>query len=491
MRLISFLPLLLVARVRASAFATFTHQAFPEYGIRVKLFLENTTGFCDPAVRSYAGYVDIQARHLFFYYFESRSAPESDDVLLWFNGGPGGASSLGLFMELGPCTVTSENTTEINPYSWNSKANTLFIEQPVGVGFSYAEYGQSIDTTEAAANDIAAFLAIFFESMDGLKGRRLHIAGESYGGRYVPLFASQIFDNNQRATQLGITPINLISAIVGKSIDLLTSLCCPNKTQEMAVAIFFSYTITSYYDMQCGITSPNVRPIQTISNCVQMKTILPRCKKAIQAHCIDTFDIINCMAAESFCGEALMTPFTLTGKSMYDMRTECIGEVTDTLCYPITKKIAAYLNSSPIRSILGVPLAPALPNITMANMTVNALFSASGDVHQTSTGHLAALLDHGVQVLLYAGSSDFICNYVGIERLARGLEWSGQEEFAAEPLRELLVDGVAVGEMREFHGLTFASVWNAGHMVPHDKPAEALALINRWLADGRLSGTRK
>jgi carboxypeptidase C (cathepsin A) len=36
-------------------------------------------------------------------------------------------------------------------------------------------------TTEEAAKDIAAFLAIFFESMDGLKGRALHIAGESYG----------------------------------------------------------------------------------------------------------------------------------------------------------------------------------------------------------------------------------------------------------------------------------------------------------------------
>ncbi|KAJ7063682.1 serine carboxypeptidase [Mycena amicta] len=464
MRLLSFFASIFLLLVHVNTF-TLKHPAFPEYSIRIK----ETTGFCDPSVRSYAGYIDIQARHLFFYYFESRHAPAEDDVILWLNGGPGGSSSLGLFMELGPCTIISENSTKTNPYSWNEQANLLFIEQPVGVGFSYADFGQTIDTTEAAAQDIAAFLAIFFDSMEGLKGRALHIAGESYGGRYVPLFASQVHDNNKRAVQLGIAPVNLISAIIGNG--------CSD--------IF--HATTSYYEMQCSITSPDVPPIQSISACVQMKRILPRCKQALQQHCEETFDVINCMAAQSFCGQGLMAPFDSTGKNMYDMRTECIGELTDTLCYPVTKQIATYLNLPSTRAILGVPPAPSFPNITMANMTVNAQFSASGDVLKSSASHLAALLDHGIRVLLYAGTYDLVCNYIGIERVALGLEWSGQDRFAAEPLRQLLVDGVAVGEIREIDGLTFTNVWNAGHMVPHDRPAEALVLINRWLADGRLS----
>lgn len=43
----------------------------------------------------------MDARHLFFYFFESRSDPDRDDVIFWTTGGPGGSSSLGLFMELG------------------------------------------------------------------------------------------------------------------------------------------------------------------------------------------------------------------------------------------------------------------------------------------------------------------------------------------------------------------------------------------------------
>ena len=50
---------------------------------------------------AYTGYIDVQARHLFFYFFESRRDPDTDDVIFWTNGGPGASSTMGLFMELG------------------------------------------------------------------------------------------------------------------------------------------------------------------------------------------------------------------------------------------------------------------------------------------------------------------------------------------------------------------------------------------------------
>lgn len=97
----------------------------------------------DVDVRAYTGYIDIQARHLFFYFFESRSEPDKDDVLLWTNGGPGGSSSVGLLMELGPCRVLDADGPKFHPESWNTKANIFFIDQPVGTGFSYAEFGET------------------------------------------------------------------------------------------------------------------------------------------------------------------------------------------------------------------------------------------------------------------------------------------------------------------------------------------------------------
>lgn len=46
-----------------------------------------------------------------------------------------------------------------------------------------------------------------------------------------------------------------------------------------------------------------------------------------------------------------------------------------------------------------------------------------------------------------------------------------------------MVDGKQVGKTKTSGNLTFATVLGAGHMVPHDKPAEALVLVSRWIAE--------
>lgn len=98
----------------SSEYTTLGHPLFPNYGVRIKKsdFCDGTVGyepkFCYGHItvliiehRTYTGYIDVEARHLFFYFFESRNDPDNDDVMFWTNGGPGCSSSTGLFMELG------------------------------------------------------------------------------------------------------------------------------------------------------------------------------------------------------------------------------------------------------------------------------------------------------------------------------------------------------------------------------------------------------
>ncbi|PBK90881.1 peptidase S10, serine carboxypeptidase [Armillaria gallica] len=444
-----------LANLSTACFTTLRHPLYPEHSVRIK-----KTAFCDETVQAYTGYIDISpTRHLFFYFFESRSDPDKDDVVFWTNGGPGCSSSTGLFMELGPCRVLDADGPKYHPQSWNTNANIFFIDHPVGTGFSY---GDMVTTTEDAARDVAAFISIFFENFTQFEGRALHMAGESYGGRFLPLFASAVYDNNAVLRGNGRPPINLKSVMIGNGLtDSITM-------------------VLSYYDMEC--TPASVFPTLDISTCVAIKSTLSRCEKWMNDACIDVFDSINCGAAYSFCRTAIGAPYARTRMNPYDMSRECDGEYSETGCYPMTKHISEYLSLPSVRSLLGVD--PEVPqNFSSCNEDIINSFHASQDeLHPTITkDHVAALLERGIKVLVYVGANDWICNWVGNERWTLALEWSGQKEFVSEELKEWRVDGKVAGKTRNAKGLTFATVDGAGHFAPYDKPKETLVLLQRWM----------
>jgi carboxypeptidase C (cathepsin A) len=66
----------------------------------------------------------------------------------------------------------------------------LFIDQPVGTGFSYGT--ENVDTSQKAAVDVWQFLQIWFADLRFKKyaGRDFGIWTESYGGHYGPIFST-------------------------------------------------------------------------------------------------------------------------------------------------------------------------------------------------------------------------------------------------------------------------------------------------------------
>ncbi len=52
-----------------------------------------------------------------------------------FEGGPGCSGMLALFFENGPYKVNPDLTLSANPYSWNSQANVIWVDNPVGAGY--------------------------------------------------------------------------------------------------------------------------------------------------------------------------------------------------------------------------------------------------------------------------------------------------------------------------------------------------------------------
>ncbi len=88
----------------------------------------------------YSGYFKLgKNKHLHYLYFNSESNPDTDPLIVWFNGGPGGPSiPIGLLGGVGPFAAIDLNTVVPWKYSWTRNASLLFIDNPAGVGYSYA-----------------------------------------------------------------------------------------------------------------------------------------------------------------------------------------------------------------------------------------------------------------------------------------------------------------------------------------------------------------
>ncbi|WWD22404.1 hypothetical protein CI109_106895 [Kwoniella shandongensis] len=455
--------------VAGDEYTVLTSKKFPDHRVRIK----STTGWCDPDVRSYSGYLDVgYGKDLFFYFFESRSKPSEDPVVMWINGGPGCSSSLGLFMELGPCSVKDDpktlNDTQVNPYSWNDKANVFFLDEPIGVGFSHAKGGQAVGTAEAAAVDVQAFVSIFFETFKEFEGRPFHMSGESYGGRYLPVFASAVVDGNKALVAEGKKPINLQSVLIGNG-----------------ATDFFTLS-ESYFDFQCAANEELDQPLLDIGTCVAMAQAVPKCHKFTEKSCIESHDYTACAMAYQYCEETLGSSFIRAGVNPYDITMPCsVEELSDSLCYPITKKINKYLDLPDVRAAIGVD--KSVGNFTSCSNEVNQAFGASQDATGQTWLYVAQLLERGIRILNYVGTKDFICNHLANERWMEKLEWSGKEAYNAAQFGEWSVNGKQAGRYKTSGNLTMLKISGAGHMVPYDKPVEALTMLNAWLSADALS----
>ncbi|KAL9610870.1 MAG: hypothetical protein Q9167_004444 [Letrouitia subvulpina] len=165
-------------------------------------YVVNGTGLPDVDFdigESYAGLLPIssasnETRQLYFWFFPSSNPSADDEITIWLNGGPGCSSLEGLFQENGPVIWQYGTYKPVyNPWTWVNLTNMVWVEQPVGTGFSQ---GTPTATNEEEA--AAQFLGFFKNFVDtfGLKNRKVYITGESYAGYYVPYIADAMLATN-------------------------------------------------------------------------------------------------------------------------------------------------------------------------------------------------------------------------------------------------------------------------------------------------------
>ncbi|PGG95621.1 hypothetical protein AJ79_09946 [Helicocarpus griseus UAMH5409] len=453
-------------------------------------------GLCEttPGVNSYSGYVDVNEDiHMFFWFFAARHDPANAPITVWLNGGPGSDSTNGLFQELGPCNVTESLETQLNPYSWNEVSNMLFISQPLGVGFSYAQtafgsinpinggfdpepigeaegrFGMATeddttDTTVEAAPFIWKALQGFYSALPQLdseiKSRRFNLWTESYGGYvYGPTFFKYFIDQTElikngsaEGIELEFSTIGIFNGIINAAIQY-----------------------PSYPEFAASNTY-GIRPLnQSIIDYMKFSNSrkggcqdeLESCRNRSR---VDVIDFTVCSDALAVCRSTVEEPwYDYSGRGKYDIRE--ISEDSRPASH-----IVPYLNRSHIQNALGVNLNYT----TSSNPHIFASFIQTGDpVWPVYLDYLSELLDLPVRVALIYGDADYVCNWFGGEAVSLQVPYSHAEDFRKAGYAPLMVDGKEYGATREFGNFSFTRVYDAGHMVPYYQPLASLNLFNR------------
>jgi len=166
--------------------------------------VDDTTGIFPGEDQWKTGTVSIDNHDddIFYWMFQSRQETHATDPLvLWLTGGPGCASEVALFYENGPYQFNEDSTLRVNPNSWNAVSNLLYVDQPIGTGFSKGGVHDAKTEVEVA-EDMAIMLRGFVEQNPEFAGRDFYITGESYAGHYVPAISHYLLNE---ATDVNLT----------------------------------------------------------------------------------------------------------------------------------------------------------------------------------------------------------------------------------------------------------------------------------------------
>ncbi|TDZ36227.1 Carboxypeptidase Y [Colletotrichum spinosum] len=421
---------------------------------------------CASAGAGHVGYFDFDndSKHLFFWLAESRSDPASDPVILWMSGGPGASSvAFGLFEELGPCIIDGVNATRPNPYAWNNHANVIFVDQPANVGFSSSS--SPVKTLDDAMTDMYAFLTAFMERFPQYSQQDFYIVGESFGGTWVPALARKIHHRQssrmselvRKTTGVGERRINLRGIGLGNA-QLSQRLQWPG-----------------FYPTGCL----GENPIYNASVCAVIEETMPRCESMLGA-CSDSGNHPDvCDGVLDYCRKRSVYFIFDERLNPYDFRKPCPN---GGLCYEEADWIHQYLNSSFVKRELRLAKNTTF---NIIDEKLGGYYIESGDLMLDTVSWAGELLDQGYEVLVYAGNKDWFCNSEGEKNLVNNIRWRHQPSFRAGKSLPFKMGEDDIGLFKKDHGLTFVELFDAGHMVPADKPREALYMIESWINGNR------
>ncbi|KAH9972873.1 Alpha/Beta hydrolase protein [Lactifluus volemus] len=346
-------------------FSIFDHEP-----TETTMFIVTNSGICEttPGVKQVSGYLSVgRNMHMWFWFFEAREKPSTAPLALWLNGGPGCSSMIGLFVENGPY-------------------------QPIGVGFSYGSDSDDVTSTITAAPFVWKLLQAFYSRFPEYTNHNFGLFTESYGGHYGPEFAEYFEFKNDAIMQN--EEEGIIIPLVALGIN------DPWFDAEVQYKSYIEYSLHN--------------PYRSLINSSQAATLMDayneKCLPALNT-CSRSHSNRDCSNAYNTClfdVEIATANASSVSFDPYDVR----GPYPDP--FP-SQKYLTYLQSENVMDAIGARVP-----FQNCSDTVFQKFNKTGDVVRSSLHALTKILRRGdIQVVVWEGDADWICNYFGVEELGR------------------------------------------------------------------------
>ncbi|KAI1081055.1 Alpha/Beta hydrolase protein [Whalleya microplaca] len=414
-------------------------------------------------VKMHAGHIEITPEHhgnLFFWHYQNQHIANKQRTVIWLNGGPGCSSEDGAMMEIGPYRLKDENTLEYNNGSWHEFANLLFVDNPVGTGYSYVDTNNYVHELDEMADQFVVFLEKWYKLFPEYEHDDIYIAGESYAGQHIPYIAKAIIKRNK----LPQTSIkwNLKGLLIGNG------WIAPREQYEAYLS--FAYEkglvekgseVSSQLEVQYRQCS---KDLATSGGEVDS----PTCEHVLQ-------EILRLTQSKNSDGETECY-------NMYDVRLKDVYPSCGMNWPPDLKYVTPYLRKPEVVDALHIS-ANKNTGWVECNGAVGNAFSPRNS--KPSIDFLPEILKD-VDVLLFSGAEDLICNHLGTEAFISNMQWNGGKGFETSPgnwapRRDWTFEGEAAGFWQQARNLTYVLFYNSSHMVPFDYPRRTRDMLDRFM----------
>ncbi|KAI9066342.1 alpha/beta-hydrolase [Trametes sanguinea] len=428
-----------------------------------------------PLPRSFAGNIPVnRTGHpndtLFFWAFENQgsngslTAPadtnNTDPWIIWLQGGPGSSGMIALTTENGPIHVLANGTWVFNNFSWNHLADVIWVDQPVGTGFSTADSTGYVPDEDQTGEDFLGFLSNLVKVFPSLATRPLFLTGESYAGTYIPYITKHLF-------QAPNPPVKLRKIAIGDgslgSQATVEHLPVVNVIETYPALIGYDQDVFNYFREQehlCGF---------------DLNLTYPQ-----NGH----FPTLNLDYAVNFT-----FPWSNGGFDVYD-----IPDATNPEPF---LNASAFFNDNRTRAALHAPTSKDWIrnfNYPFGNVHDRTKGNQYGDPSVEPIAFLSDLATNAsaanVSIVFYSGNDDSLVQHRGTEVIIQNMTFGGVQGFSRKPSTPWFDDaGNFAGIVHQERGLTYVLVDGAGHLIPEWKPAQALVFLREFVLGDNLNGT--